>query len=170
MSEWLTDEQLDQLEDIAQDGVGGLDESNSMTLIREVRALRAERAKPTQSDEELAIKVCADMGECATNWEECLPYMTEAFASIRAEGRAELEAAIATLDDEIASHQDTLRLWNDLRAERAKLEAALREMRIEEKLDLILAIRNRSTKEIVTSYKSEQPPNPAFARALGEQS
>jgi hypothetical protein len=34
--------------------------------------------------------------------------------------RAELEAAKCTLDDEIASHQDTLRLWNALRAERAK--------------------------------------------------
>jgi hypothetical protein len=34
--------------------------------------------------------------------------------------RAELEATNAAMDDEIASHQDTLRLWNALRAERAK--------------------------------------------------
>lgn len=40
MSE-LTDEELDQLTDVAQNGIGGLDASNAMSVIHEVRALRA---------------------------------------------------------------------------------------------------------------------------------
>jgi hypothetical protein len=116
MTETLTDEQLRELSHANFD-------PTLRNVATELLALRAERAKPTQSDYELAREIvrgsCGGDDECGIIDSlscGCFQQIMRAFASIRAEGnaeRAKLEGALRPFikrQAELANELDALLL------------------------------------------------------------